>query len=123
MLFGNIKCRGGDVNNVYSYPSSNIENASLVPLLSMPIKTNPNVRIFQYWFIKSFLPWSITKNYIQGADILSLINKNGLDKILLNYLTYRYNYDRKFQGAKYNEKGNPTNKAAELRQQFEGQKP
>ncbi|QIA74124.1 DUF3688 domain-containing protein (plasmid) [Spiroplasma citri] len=54
---------------------------------------------------------------------LDLINKNGLDKVLLNYLTYRYNYDRKFQGAKYDEKGNPTNKAAELRQQFEGQKP
>ncbi|WP_348734826.1 hypothetical protein [Spiroplasma endosymbiont of Ammophila pubescens] len=35
MLFGNIKC-WGNVNGVYSYPSSNIENASLVPLLSMP---------------------------------------------------------------------------------------
>ncbi|WP_348735944.1 hypothetical protein [Spiroplasma endosymbiont of Ammophila pubescens] len=41
---------------------------------------------------------------------------------MLNYLTYRYNYDRKFQGAKYDEKDNPTNKAAELRQKFEGQK-
>ncbi|WP_338988847.1 hypothetical protein [Spiroplasma endosymbiont of Seladonia tumulorum] len=38
-------------------------------------------------------------------------------------LTYRYNYDRKFEGAKYDEKGNPTNKAAKLRQKFEGQKP
>ncbi|RUO85988.1 hypothetical protein D9R21_05680 [Spiroplasma endosymbiont of Megaselia nigra] len=122
MLFGNIKC-WGDVNGVYSYPSSIVENASLVPLLSMPIETNPNVRIFQYWFTESFLPWSIAKNYIQGKDILDLINKNGLDKVLLNYLTYRYNYDRKFQGAKYDEKGNPTNKAAELRQKFEGQKP
>ncbi len=122
MLFGNIKC-WGNVNGVYSYPSSNIENASLVPLLSMPIETNPNVRIFQYWFTESFLPWSIAKNYIQGKDILDLVNKNGLEKILLNYLTYRYNYDHKFQGAKYDGKGNPTNKAAELRQKFEGQKP
>ncbi|WP_348736333.1 hypothetical protein [Spiroplasma endosymbiont of Ammophila pubescens] len=122
MLFGNIKC-WGNINGVYSYPSSNIENASLVPLLSMSIETNSNLRVFQYWFTESFLPWSIAKNYIQGKDILDLINKNGLDKVLLNYLTYRYNYDRKFQGAKYDEKGNPTNKATELRQKFEGQKP
>ncbi|RUO85874.1 hypothetical protein D9R21_06285, partial [Spiroplasma endosymbiont of Megaselia nigra] len=122
MLFGNIKC-WGNVNGVYSYPSSIIENANLVPLLSMPIETEPNLRIFQYWFTESFLPWSIAKNYIQGGDILGLINKNGLEQVLLNYLTYRYNYDRKFQGAKYDERGNPTNKAAELRQKFEGQKP
>ncbi|WP_348735379.1 hypothetical protein [Spiroplasma endosymbiont of Ammophila pubescens] len=122
MLFGNIKC-WGNINGVYSYPSSIVENASLVPLLSMPIETNPNVIIFHYWFTKSFLSWSIAKNYIQGKDILDLINKNGLDKVLLNYLTYRYNYDRKFQGAKYDEKGNPTNKSAILRQKFEGQKP
>ncbi|GAA6238024.1 MAG: hypothetical protein SPLM_01470, partial [Spiroplasma phoeniceum] len=122
MLFGNIKC-WGNVNGVYSYPASIVENASLVPLLSMPIETNPNLRIFQYWFTESFLPWSIAKNYIKGKDILDLVNKNGLEKVLLNYLTYRYNYDRKFQGAKYDEKGNPTNKAAELRQKFEGQKP
>ncbi|WP_353487141.1 hypothetical protein, partial [Spiroplasma phoeniceum] len=197
MLFGNIKC-WGNVNGVYSYPSSNIENASLVPLLSMPIETNPNLRVFQYWFTESFLPWSIAKNYIQEKDILDLVNiknhkntprkqvikysrvleapivayynppgkysynvkilgkmpetpsisllppiypgnfpmytdllvENGIVQIegdlgivLKFYLTYRYNYDRKFQGAKYDEKGNPTNKAAELRQKFEGQKP
>ncbi|WP_338991548.1 hypothetical protein [Spiroplasma endosymbiont of Seladonia tumulorum] len=52
---------------------------------------------------RKFLPWSIAKNYIQGGDILGLVNKNGLEKVLLNYLTYRYNYDRKFQGAKYDE--------------------
>ncbi|UZQ29792.1 MAG: hypothetical protein OHM56_11765 [Spiroplasma phoeniceum] len=122
MLFGNIKC-WGNVNGVYSYPSSIVENASLVPLISMPIETEPNLRIFQYWFTESFLPWSIAKNYIQGKDILDLVNKNGLEKVLLNYLTYRYNYDRKFQGAKYDGKGNPTNEAAKLRQKFKGQKP
>ncbi|MFJ1522144.1 hypothetical protein [Spiroplasma sp. ald] len=122
MLFGNIKC-WGNVNGVYSYPSSNIENASLVPLLSMPIETNPTLRVFQYWFTESFLPWSIAKNYIQGKDILGLLDVKELNIVLLNYLTYRYNYDRKFQGAKYDNKGNPTNKAAELRQKFEGQKP
>ncbi|UZQ31064.1 MAG: hypothetical protein OHM56_06155 [Spiroplasma phoeniceum] len=122
MLFGNIKC-WGHINDVYSYPSSIVENASLVPLLSMPIETNHNVRIFQYWFTESFLPWSIAKNYIQGKDILGLLDVKKLNIVLLNYLTYRYNYDRKFQGAKYDEKGNPTNKAAELRQKFEEQKP
>ncbi|WP_338992860.1 hypothetical protein [Spiroplasma endosymbiont of Seladonia tumulorum] len=122
MLFGNIKC-WGNVNGVYSYPQSIIQNANLVPLLSMPIETEPNLRIFQYWFTESFLPWSIAKNYIQGEDILDLIDKDSLKLVLLNYLTYRYNYDRKFQEAKYDEKGNPTNKTAELRQKFEGQKP
>ncbi len=122
MLFGNIKC-WGNVNGVYSYPSSIVENASLVPLLSMPIETNPNLRVFQYWFTESFLPWSIAKNYIQGEDILDLTDKDSLKLVLLNYLTYRYNYDRKFQEAKYDEKGSPINKSAKLRQKFEGQKP
>jgi hypothetical protein len=40
----------------------------------------------------------------------------------LNYLTYSYNYDIKFQGATYDEKVNSTNPAVKLRQKFEGQK-
>jgi hypothetical protein len=80
----------------------------------------PNVRIFQYWFTESFLEWKSTKNYIQTNYILGLINIKKLNLILLNNLTYRYNYDRKFEKAKYDEKGNPTNKSAELRQKFEG---
>ncbi len=36
MLFGNIKC-WGNVNGVYSYPQSIIQNANLVSLLSIPI--------------------------------------------------------------------------------------
>ncbi|WP_338954653.1 hypothetical protein [Spiroplasma endosymbiont of Polydrusus cervinus] len=82
--------------------------------------------MYEYFNIdlpKVFLPWRIAKNYIQGKDILDILDVKKLNIVLLNYLTYRYNYDRKFQGAKYNEKGNPTNKAAELRQKFEGQKP
>jgi hypothetical protein len=38
-------------------------------------------------------------------------------------LTFRYNYDRKFRGAKYDEKGNPINESAKIKQLFEGQKP
>ncbi len=55
ILFGNIKC-WDNIKGVYSfYPSPIVENASLMPLLSIPIETNPNVRIFQYWFTESFL--------------------------------------------------------------------
>ncbi|WP_338989479.1 hypothetical protein [Spiroplasma endosymbiont of Seladonia tumulorum] len=219
MLFGNIKC-WGNVNGVYSYPQSIIQNANLVPLLSMPIETKPNVRIFQYWLGYSFLSWVIALNYIEEKDCLILTsiddlpsnkqkkvfnnvriasgkinfagtsatfpseapkpnwpegnqitikdndyvqvanyslgigigtrdvakwvstignnnNNNGnvvlefkqapvkgnLADVLKKMLTYRYNYDRKFEGAKYDEKRNPINKIAELRQKFEGQKP
>ncbi|RUO86086.1 hypothetical protein [Spiroplasma endosymbiont of Megaselia nigra] len=73
MLFGNIKC-WGNINGVYSYPQSIIQNANLVPLLSMPIETKPNLSIFQYWLSKSFLPWNIAKNYIKENDILELLN-------------------------------------------------
>lgn len=215
MLFGNIKC-WGNVNGVYSYPQSIVENASLVPLLSMPIETNPNVRIFQYWLGYSFLSWVIALNYIEEKDCLILTsiddlpsnkqkqvfnnarivsgkigwldreyrplnppkdptrnelqllqisddvisekyrysdtiyiydgwistvgnNDNNYDNVVLEFkqapvkgnladvlkkmLEYRYNYDKKFEGVKYDEKGNPINKIAELRQKFEGQKP
>ncbi len=49
--------------------------------------------------------------------------KGNLADVLKKMVEYRYNYDRKFWGAKYDEKGNPINKIAELRQKFEGQKP
>ncbi|MFX4056975.1 MAG: hypothetical protein EHV01_001375 [Spiroplasma sp. hy2] len=73
MLFGNIKC-WGNVNGVYSYPSSNIENASLVPLLSMPIETNPTLRVLQYWFTKSFLPFNIAKKFFNSNNCLFLVS-------------------------------------------------
>ncbi|WP_338957842.1 hypothetical protein [Spiroplasma endosymbiont of Tiphia femorata] len=47
---------------------------------------------------------------------------DSLQKVLLDMLTYTYNYNRNFDGAIY-ENGNPKNKIAELRQKFEGQKP
>ncbi|WHQ36768.1 hypothetical protein [Spiroplasma sp. SV19] len=208
MLLGNVKCWGNN-NNYYSYAKSIIKNAQLFPLLSMPIETEPNLRIFEYWLGKSFLNWNLSKKYITEKDILDLVsidNKtpakrqqtfknariqrglvgwqtvafdnppnwplnekilvedkivkkvltyyvgaqsytawmssvsdnefsdvtlefseapvNGdLQDVLKNFLTYRYNYDRKFPGAEYDEKGNPINDSAKLRQKFEGQKP
>ncbi|WHQ37191.1 hypothetical protein [Spiroplasma sp. SV19] len=207
-LFGNIKSYG-DINGIYSYPKTIVENIDLFPLFSMPIETNPGLRILQNWFGKSFLPWNIAKNYVKEKDILELLsikddepsprqqtfknarvikgrvgfsitntnvppnwplkvqelpNDKNVEKIIeggvmgvyqagwlatagtndygdivlefedapiegklkdvmLNYLTYRYNYDRKFPGAEYDEKGNPVNDSAKLRQKFEGQKP
>ncbi|RUO85998.1 hypothetical protein, partial [Spiroplasma endosymbiont of Megaselia nigra] len=78
ILFGNIKC-WGNVNGVYSYPQSIIQNASLVPLLlvpllSMPIETNPNVRIFQYWLGYSFLPFEIARHFSTPNDCLILVS-------------------------------------------------
>ncbi|MBP1526450.1 MAG: hypothetical protein H9Q66_00760, partial [Spiroplasma ixodetis] len=49
---------------------------------------------------------------------------DSLQKLLLDMLSYTYNYNRNFEGATYDEKtGKPTNKIAELRKKFEGQKP
>ncbi|UNF61880.1 hypothetical protein [Spiroplasma poulsonii] len=197
MLFGNIKC-WGNINGVYSYPQSIIQNASLVLVLSMPIETNPNVRIFQYWLGYSFVPFEIARHFSTPNDCLILVSvgdhdknprkqviKNArilegnivayynppgkysynvkipgkmpetpsisllppiwqnntsrygellieiqssdvygkLEEVLRNMLTYRYNYDRKFYGAKFDEKGNPINESAKTKQLFEGQKP
>ncbi|MBP1527524.1 MAG: hypothetical protein H9Q66_06360, partial [Spiroplasma ixodetis] len=47
---------------------------------------------------------------------------DSLQKVLLDMLTYTYSYNRNFDGAQYTN-GNPSNKIAELRQKFEGQKP
>ncbi|UNF61651.1 hypothetical protein [Spiroplasma poulsonii] len=55
---------------------------------------------------------------IQSSDVYGK-----LEEVLRNMLTYRYNYDRKFYGAKFDEKGNPINESAKPKQLFEGQKP
>ncbi|WP_425376869.1 hypothetical protein [Spiroplasma endosymbiont of Aleiodes alternator] len=47
---------------------------------------------------------------------------DSLQKVLLDMLTYTYNYNRNFDGAKY-ENGSPNNHIAYLKVKFEGQKP
>ncbi|WP_342275792.1 hypothetical protein [Spiroplasma endosymbiont of Nebria brevicollis] len=49
---------------------------------------------------------------------------DSLQKLLLDMLSYTYNYNRNFEGAEYDEKtGKPKNDIAKLRDKFSGQKP
>ncbi|WP_342217602.1 hypothetical protein [Spiroplasma endosymbiont of Amphimallon solstitiale] len=201
MIFGNIKVLG-EVDNMEVYPKLFVKDKIAFPLLSMPIETQPKVRILQQWFSEQILPWKLAKQFIeQEKSVLDLIkissgtetrkeviknarvthawlgyemgtvwdgkwplkkqkelkdkevwnfagesqfyqyvatnNKfddieieikdaptnDSLQQLLLNMLSYTYNYNRNFDGAEYDEKGKPNNKMAELRDKFSGQKP
>ncbi|WP_342267292.1 hypothetical protein [Spiroplasma endosymbiont of Villa modesta] len=200
MIFGNIKVLG-EVDNMEVYPKLFVKDKIAFPLLSMPIETQPKVRILQQWFSEQILPWNLAKQFIgQEKSVLDLIAISGgketrkevinnarvtdtwlgwemggiwngnwplkheihledkkvlsfnnegwyvylatnnrfksieieikdaptidsLQKLLLNMLSYTYNYNRNFEGADYDDKGKPKNKIAELRKKFEGQKP
>ncbi|WP_458258350.1 hypothetical protein [Spiroplasma endosymbiont of Dactylopius coccus] len=199
MIFGNIKVLG-EVDNMEVYPKLFVKDKIAFPLLSMPIETQPKVRILEQWFSEQILPWNLAKQFIgQEKSVLDLIAIGGgsetrkeiinnarvtnakigydvtknskvwplsdelelkdkkleswflvgnynlfisttnkfhdveleikdrppidsLQKVLLDMLTYTYSYNRNFDGAQYTN-GNPSNKIAELRQKFEGQKP
>ncbi|WP_339038765.1 hypothetical protein [Spiroplasma endosymbiont of Andrena trimmerana] len=201
MIFGNIKVLG-EVDNMEVYPKLFVKDKIAFPLLSMPIETQPKVRILQQWFSKQILPWNLAKQFIGkeksvldliaigggtetrkeiinnarvtnakiGYDVtknskvwplsdelelkdtkleswflagnynlfISTTNKfhdveleindkppiDSLQQLLLDMLSYTYNYNRNFEGAKYNDKtGKPDNDIAKLRAKFEGQKP
>ncbi|WP_338974548.1 hypothetical protein [Spiroplasma endosymbiont of Tricholauxania praeusta] len=204
MIFGNIKVLG-EVDNMEVYPKLFIKDKIAFPLLSMPIETQPKVRILQQWFSEQILPWNLAKQFIgQEKSVLDLIAIGGgtetrkeiiknarvthawlgyflssysfaewplkekkelkdkevwkiqsgpigkeytsiatydkfddieveisdkppidsLQKLLLDMLSYTYNYNRNFEGATYNDKnGKPLNDIAILRAKFEGQKP
>ncbi|WP_342266212.1 hypothetical protein [Spiroplasma endosymbiont of Villa modesta] len=49
MIFGNIKVLG-EVDNMEVYPKLFVKDKIAFPLLSMPIETQPKVRILQQWF-------------------------------------------------------------------------
>ncbi|BDT05059.1 hypothetical protein [Spiroplasma ixodetis] len=197
MIFGNIKVLG-EVDNMEVYPKLFVKDKIGFPLLSMPIETQPKVRILQQWFSEQILPWNLAKQFIgQEKSVLDLIAIGGgrdtrkeiinnarvtnakigydvtknskvwplsdelelkdtkleswflagnynlfisttnkfhdveleikdrppidsLQKLLLDMLTYTYNYNRNFDGFKPNDL---TSKIAELRAKFEGQKP
>lgn len=199
MLFGNIKVFG-EFDNMEVYPKLFVKDKIAFPLLSMPIETQPKVRILEQWFSEQILPWNLAKQFLaQEKSVLDLIAIGGgketrkeiitnarvtkvwlgnstntsplwpldkekelkdkelwtfgavqlgdfavisttnkfhdveleindkppidsLQKVLLDMLTYTYNYNRNFDGAQYTN-GNPTNEIAKLRQKFEGQKP
>lgn len=199
MIFGNIKVFG-KFENMEVYPKLFVKDKIAFPLLSMPIETQPKVRILEQWFSEQILPWNLAKQFIgQEKSVLDLIKIGGgtetrkeiinnarvtkvwlgnsfnetpiwplneekqlkdkelwdfgafathdfavisttnkfhdveleindkppidsLQKVLLDMLTYTYNYNRNFDGVQYTN-GNPTNDIAKLRQKFEGQKP
>lgn len=200
MIFGNIKVLG-EIDNMEVYPKLFVKDKIAFPLLSMPIETQPKVRILQQWFSEQILPWNLAKQFIgQEKSVLDLIAIGGgtetrkeiinnarvtdtwlgwelgsiwtgdwplkneihledkkvlsfsnegwyvylatnnrfkdiaieindkppidsLQQLLLDMLSYTYNYNRNFNGALYNDKGKAINKMAELRDTFSGQKP
>ncbi|WP_458257502.1 hypothetical protein [Spiroplasma endosymbiont of Dactylopius coccus] len=201
MIFGNIKVLG-EVDNMEVYPKLFVKDKIAFPLLSMPIETQPKVRILQQWFSEQILPWNLAKQFIsQEKSVLDLIKissgsvtrkeviknarvthawlgyefsnvlggkwplksqkelkdkevwdfvgesqfyqyvatnnrfddieieikdaptNDSLQQLLLDMLSYTYNYNRNFDGATYDDKGVPDNEIAKLRAKFEGQKP
>ncbi|WP_338987810.1 hypothetical protein [Spiroplasma endosymbiont of Dasysyrphus albostriatus] len=77
MIFGNIKVLG-EVDNMEVYPKLFVKDKIAFPLLSMPIETQPKVRILQQWFSEQILPWNLAKQFIgQEKSILDLIAIGG----------------------------------------------
>ncbi|WP_375318244.1 hypothetical protein [Spiroplasma endosymbiont of Virgichneumon dumeticola] len=77
MLFGNIKVLG-EVDNMEVYPKLFVKDKIAFPLLSMPIETQPKVRILEQWFSEQILPWNLAKQFIgQEKSILDLIAIGG----------------------------------------------
>ncbi|WP_368486708.1 hypothetical protein [Spiroplasma sp. DGKH1] len=208
--WGNIKL-WGNVNNIYGYPELIIKNKLPFPLLSMPIQTEPKLKILQQWFSSQILPWNLAKKFLNVNSCLDLIkfgqtigtttkkvlkssritkadmkiinqqqkwnvennvcypvddvittenivdfsvafaDQNSclqsysfktpdnysdvelelkdapeitsLQHVLLNMLSYTYNYQRNFDGADYEPSGKPKNKVAKIKEKFNGQKP
>ncbi|WP_342219020.1 hypothetical protein [Spiroplasma endosymbiont of Amphimallon solstitiale] len=200
MIFGNIKVLG-EVDNMEVYPKLFVKDKIAFPLLSMPIETQPKVRILQQWFSEQILPWNLAKQFIgEEKSVLDLIAIGGgtetrkeiinntrvtnawlgyefgtifdgkwplkkekelkdkevwnflgesqfyqyvatnnkfkdveieikdaptvdsLQKLLLDMLSYTYNYNRNFEGASLDPTKSP-NKMDILRGKFENQKP
>ncbi|WP_338958620.1 hypothetical protein [Spiroplasma endosymbiont of Tiphia femorata] len=77
MIFGNIKVLG-EVDNMEVYTKLFVKDKIAFPLLSMPIETQPKVRILQQWFSEQILPWNLAKQFIgQEKSVLDLIAIGG----------------------------------------------
>uniref|UniRef100_UPI00207A83FB hypothetical protein n=1 Tax=Spiroplasma endosymbiont of Lariophagus distinguendus TaxID=2935082 RepID=UPI00207A83FB len=57
------------------------------------------------------------------VEIKDAPTNDSLQQLLLDMLSYTYNYNRNFEGDTYNDNGKPKNEIAKLRAKFEGQKP
>ncbi|MBP1528673.1 MAG: hypothetical protein H9Q65_05470, partial [Spiroplasma ixodetis] len=78
MIFGNIKVLGEVDNMEEVYPKLFVKDKIAFPLLSMPIETQPKVRILQQWFSEQILPWNLAKQFIgQEKSVLDLIAIGG----------------------------------------------
>ncbi|WP_425377160.1 hypothetical protein [Spiroplasma endosymbiont of Aleiodes alternator] len=73
MIFGNIKLLG-EVDNMEVYPKLFVKDKIAFPLLSMPIETQPKVRILQQWFSEQILPWKLAKQFIGQEKISFRLN-------------------------------------------------
>ncbi|MCL8211006.1 hypothetical protein LT336_00758 [Spiroplasma sp. JKS002671] len=74
MLFGNIKLIG-QINGIEGYSKLLLDDQYFnFPLLSMPIETDPKVRLLQWWFSNQILPWELAKQFITEKSVLDLIN-------------------------------------------------
>ncbi|WJG69459.1 hypothetical protein [Spiroplasma ixodetis] len=77
MIFGNIKVLG-EVDNMEVYPKLFVKDKIAFPLLSMPIETQPKVRILEQWFSEQILPWKLAKQFIvKEKSVLDLIAIGG----------------------------------------------
>lgn len=77
MIFGNIKVFG-EFDNMEVYPKLFVKDKIAFPLLSMPIETQPKVRILEQWFSEQILPWNLAKQFIgQEKSVLDLIKIGG----------------------------------------------
>ncbi len=77
MIFGNIKVLG-EVDNMEVYLKLFVKDKIAFPLLSMPIETQPKVRILEQWFSEQILPWNLAKQFIgQEKSVLDLIAIGG----------------------------------------------
>lgn len=77
MLFGNIKLIG-QIDGINGYTKTRLDDNYInFPLLSMPIETEPNVRILQWWFSEAVLPWKRAKDFLTEKSVLDLIKIGG----------------------------------------------
>ncbi|WJG69646.1 hypothetical protein SIXOD_v1c05600 [Spiroplasma ixodetis Y32] len=60
------------------YPKLFVKDKIAFPLLSMPIETQPKVRILEQWFSEQILPWKLAKQFIvKEKSVLDLIAIGG----------------------------------------------
>ncbi|WP_339049223.1 hypothetical protein [Spiroplasma endosymbiont of Colias croceus] len=103
MIFGNIKVLG-EVDNMEVYPKLFVKDKIAFPLLSMPIETQPKVRILEQWFSEQILPWNLAKQFIgQEKSVLDLIAIGGgteTRKEIINNAKITYAKIGKYDGGK-----------------------